>query len=116
MRTAGYETEIGPTVGVKEDGQGIVSDIVFHKGRNRGTPPAAPSYEAEQPDQQEDAVAVFRERQKREKYASVANSYRIVPFAVEATGRLGPTAKDLIHEIEPDEKKKARCTILRDAP
>jgi hypothetical protein len=121
LRTAGYETEIGQKVGVKEDGQGIVSDIVFHKGIGERhlvdvtvANPAAPSYEAEQPDQQEDAVAAFRERQKREKYASVANSYRIVPFAVEATGRLGPTAKDLIHEIEPDDKKKARCTILRD--
>jgi hypothetical protein len=104
------------------DGQGngstIIADIVAHSGHDRLvfdvtiTDPACMTHVTQNGSAtRQDAGALHREAKKRAHYSPVsglcvtddtvvgANShqtYRFIPFAVEATGRLGPTALQFI--------------------
>ena len=73
--------------------------------------PAGQSYARTNPDEIEDAVAKERETQKRAKYNVVSDRYQIVPFVVEATGRLGPAARTWIKNAIQDPIARA---ALRD--
>ena len=44
-------------------------------------------------------VALAREREKELKYARLQLGARFVPFAIDATGRMGPTARRFVEEM-----------------
>jgi hypothetical protein len=76
-----------------EEGQSTIIDVAV-------ADPAAPSYRAlpigsaATPD----VAALFRENEKRTKYAGIDN-VDVIPFALEATGRLGPAALAYITKL-----------------
>ena len=68
--------------------------------------PSAPSYASAAPEEKDDATAIARETEKRRRYDQFKNVHEIVPFVVEATGRLGPTAIEWMKEISKKQKYK----------
>jgi len=87
--------------------QSLRADIVFSEPGARVptlidvmvTDPAAQSYRHLHPHETADAVAKYQEERKEAKYNTVNGLYRVVPFVVEATGRLGPKAAEWLRFI-----------------
>jgi hypothetical protein len=83
------------------------ADIVFSKPGARiptlidvmVTYPPERSYGHLYPHEIADAVAKYQEERKEAKYSTVNGLYRVVPFVVEATGRLGPKAAEWLRYI-----------------
>ena len=69
--------------------------------------PAGRSYQRLNPSEVDDAVAKEREERKAHHYDRVRADYHIVPFVIEATGRLGPAARQWIKEVIADPAKRA---------
>ena len=49
-------------------------------------------------------MAFRREEEKAAKYQAVSEQYHILPFVVEATGRLGPKARTWMRELTEDQR------------
>jgi Reverse transcriptase (RNA-dependent DNA polymerase) len=90
-------------------GSDVVADIVVRDERGNDVhvidvavvTPAAHEY-TDPPyrsDLHKDAAAVRMEIRKRQTYAAHVPAPKIVPFIVEATGRLGPTAKEFLQRV-----------------
>jgi len=76
-----------------EEGQSTIIDVAV-------ADPAAPSYRSLPTGSTAtpDVAALFRENEKRTKYAGIDN-VDVIPFAMEATGRLGPAALAYITKL-----------------
>ena len=88
----------------RDNAQSVLIDVTI-------ADPAGESYARLHPDEVEDAVAKERESQKRLHYDRVRPNYHIVPFVVEATGRLGPAARTWMKDTFRDPMVRA---ALRD--
>ena len=89
------------------DGQVIVIDVVIAN-------PAAPKYIAKHSDTKTDVAAIDREASKRRAIEDLGLGglqFRFIPFAIEATGRLGPAALQFLQQFIPEGHIDARRTF-----
>lgn len=122
--STGSDPELEPLL---EDTSNTKGDICY--ARTGTAPPilidvtiadaTAQSYSKTKPHLYPDAVANFREEQKRKKYDRFKDSYEIVPFVVEATGRLGPAARKWLQQypapriIKTRLREQISCKVMQ---
>lgn len=121
IKAKGLKPEPEKKVGNKADGSAIRADIVYKACEFDLMPylldvaivnPGAPSYAHLNPEVESDAVAKDKEKEKDEAYISVATRYMIRPFVVEATGRLGPLAREWLKQFEKNPWERAKIREL----
>ena len=114
QRFVGANINMEVEVGSKADGSSVTADIVVHAGAVRyvidvmvmdmGATEYLRGAAATNPAATQDAAAVMGEKKKRRVYGGVVHPARIpeadvIPFVLEATGRLGPKALSFVREI-----------------
>ena len=112
--SSGAIIQLEAEVGTKADGSSVTADIVVNVGAVRyvidvmvmdmGATEYLGGAAATNPAVTQDAAAVEGEKKKRRVYGGVVNPARIpnadvIPFVLEATGRLGPRALSFLREL-----------------
>ncbi len=103
LKSIGYKPMKEGEAQIDED---LRPDIVYDPGGANRTVlidvaivnPSSRSYRRLAPHDKDDAAAIQREKDKERHYQRLTG-YKVVPFVVEATGRLGPKARDFLDGI-----------------